>query len=379
MDAPLFSGVPEGRMAVHTEGAVEEAAAARVAARKGQFLGILGAVTAISIWAGWQIATRHSASTSLTPFDLAFLRYGVASLLLAPVLLRSGLLPKPAKLWTIAGMVAGAGLPFGLVAMAGARLAPVAHMGSIMPTTVPMFVMLFGALWFGERPTRTHFIGFALIFAGVAAIIGPSLGDAAGSWRGDLLFVCGGALWAVYTFGIRQSGLTGWQAAAVLNAWSFLLLLPIWYLSGNSGFLVASWQELAMQVLWQGILSGVVGIAAYSLAVRRLGVTVAAAFSALVPAMSSFGGMLFLGESLSPLAVGALLLVTVGFLFASGGGAPAGGAGKEAGRSPFVRLKPKAWALTRFASSASTPACEGWAGGLSTCPARACPSSPAAA
>jgi len=331
MDAPLFSGVPEGRMSVHTEGAVEEAAAARVAARKGQFLGILGAVTAISIWAGWQIATRHSASTSLTPFDLAFLRYGVASLLLAPVLLRSGLLPKPAKLWTIAGMVAGAGLPFGLVAMAGARLAPVAHMGSIMPTTVPMFVMLFGALWFGERPTRTHFIGFALIFAGVAAIIGPSLGDAAGSWRGDLLFVCGGALWAVYTFGIRQSGLTGWQAAAVLNAWSFLLLLPIWYLSGNSGFLVASWQELAMQVLWQGILSGVVGIAAYSLAVRRLGVTVAAAFSALVPAMSSFGGMLFLGESLSPLAVGALLLVTVGFLFASGAVGALAGAGRRGG------------------------------------------------
>lgn len=318
-------------MAVHTEGAVDANAAARTPVRDGRLLGILAALTAISIWAGWQIATRHSASTSLTPFDLAFLRYGVASLLLAPVLLRSGLLPRKANPWTIAAMVAGAGLPFGLVAMAGARLAPVAHMGAIMPTTVPMFVMLFGALWFGERATRVHLVGFALILAGVAAIIGPSLGDAAGSWRGDLLFVCGGALWAVYTFGIRQSGLTGWQAAAVLNAWSFLLLLPIWYLSGDSGFLTAPWQELAMQVLWQGVLSGVVGIAAYSLAVRRLGVTVAAAFSALVPAMSSFGGMLLLGESLAPLAIGALVLVTIGFLFASGAVGALAGARRRRG------------------------------------------------
>ncbi|CUA84595.1 EamA-like transporter family [Chelatococcus sambhunathii] len=318
-------------MAVHTEGAVDANAAARTPVRDGRLLGILAALTAISIWAGWQIATRHSASTSLTPFDLAFLRYGVASLLLAPVLLRNGLLPRKANPWTIAAMVAGAGLPFGLVAMAGARLAPVAHMGAIMPTTVPMFVMLLGALWFGERATRVHLVGFALILAGVAAIIGPSLGDAAGSWRGDLLFVCGGALWAVYTFGIRQSGLTGWQAAAVLNAWSFLLLLPIWYLSGDSGFLTAPWQELAMQVLWQGVLSGVVGIAAYSLAVRRLGVTVAAAFSALVPAMSSFGGMLLLGERLTPLAIGALVLVTAGFLFASGAVGALAGVGRRRG------------------------------------------------
>src|ERR1700730_4714655 len=53
--------------------------------------GALYALAAVSIWAAWIVVARLGITTSLSPWDIAALRFGVAGLLLLPVLLRKGL------------------------------------------------------------------------------------------------------------------------------------------------------------------------------------------------------------------------------------------------------------------------------------------------
>jgi drug/metabolite transporter (DMT)-like permease len=43
---------------------------------------------AASIWAGWSAITRLAVTTSLDPWDIATLRFGLAGLLLSPVVAR---------------------------------------------------------------------------------------------------------------------------------------------------------------------------------------------------------------------------------------------------------------------------------------------------
>ncbi|WP_436293988.1 hypothetical protein [Variovorax sp. LjRoot178] len=86
--------------------------------------GMLAGVAAALVGGVWQVVTRQSTTTTIAPPDLAILRYGIAALVLLPLLLRTGLLPRGVPRRLLAGMVIGAGLPFGLIAMTGTMFAP---------------------------------------------------------------------------------------------------------------------------------------------------------------------------------------------------------------------------------------------------------------
>lgn len=264
--------------------------------RPSRAIGLAAAFAAAAIGAAWQIATRAGASTDLRPLDLALLRYGVPALALSPLLWRAGFWPSTARRMSIVPIFLGGGLPFGLIAMAGAGLAPVAHMGALLPGTMPLFTALLAFAVLGERIGRQRAIGFAIVAAGVAAIVGPALvvgGD--GTWRGDLLFLAASALWAVFSVAYRRSGLSAWQISALLAALSFACVLPLWLIAGG-GLLSASWRDVALQVAAQGICAGLLGTWTYALAIRHLGAGRAALSGALVPALSALGGFVMLGE-----------------------------------------------------------------------------------
>ena len=53
--------------------------------------GVVFGLAAVSIWAGWSAMTRLAVTTNLDAWDIPALRFGVAGLLLSPILLRRGL------------------------------------------------------------------------------------------------------------------------------------------------------------------------------------------------------------------------------------------------------------------------------------------------
>lgn len=282
-------------------------------------LGYTAAAATVAIGVTWQLATRAGVTSNLAPIDLALFRYVIPALVFAPFWLRSGPIPRGVKPGLLVLMVLGAGLPFGLLGMAGAQFAPVAHMGALLPGTMPLFVALLSAIFLMESFAPSRIIGFALIVAGIVAIGGHVIfhGDA-GVWRGDLLFMSASLVWAVYTVAYRKSGLSPWTSSAIVSFWSAVLVIPAWYFSGMSRAMAAPIGDVLFQMLCQGLLAGVCGFGAFALAVKHIGPTPTAAVGALVPVCAAAGGWLFLSEPIDGLTALGILATTLGVMFATG-------------------------------------------------------------
>src|SRR5271157_4173545 len=93
--------------------------------------GALCGLGAASIWAGWIVIARLGLRTSLTPWDIAALRFGVGGLLLLPYLLRRGLAIERLGWVGLAALVFGCGAPMVLLVNAGLLFAPAAHAGGL--------------------------------------------------------------------------------------------------------------------------------------------------------------------------------------------------------------------------------------------------------
>src|SRR5216683_635408 len=78
--------------------------------------GALFGFAAASTWAGWTAMTRLAVTTSLDAWDIVALRFGVAGLLLSPIVVRRGLALDRLGWLGLAGIIAGNGAPYALVA-----------------------------------------------------------------------------------------------------------------------------------------------------------------------------------------------------------------------------------------------------------------------
>jgi drug/metabolite transporter (DMT)-like permease len=113
-------------------------------------------LAAVSIWAGWSAMTRLAVTTNLDAWDIPALRFGVAGLLLSPILIRRGLAREHLGWLGLAGIIVGQGAPYVLIAALGLRFAPAADLGALSPGCMPLFVALIAAMVAGEnlRPLK---------------------------------------------------------------------------------------------------------------------------------------------------------------------------------------------------------------------------------
>jgi drug/metabolite transporter (DMT)-like permease len=308
MTTPTGSGVPPAARAADTSPTAN------------LVLGALSGLTVALIWASWAVATRFAVTTTLEPHDVTFLRFSVASIFLWPILVRGGLDLKRIGIHRAAMMVVGAGAPFMLLTSTGMLFAPASHVGTLMIGAMPLFVALMSAALFGERFARPQLFGFVAVATGVACIGGNSLlfDRAGGEWRGDLLFLLCGFLFAGYTLAQRRSGTSSWQAAALVNVVSFLGFAPIYIFFMEPNLLTASPSDVLFQAVVQGIGVAVLGLFFYGEAVRRLGASRAAVFGSLTPGLAALIAIPALGEVPSWATIAGIALVSTGVLLVSG-------------------------------------------------------------
>ena len=284
--------------------------------------GVLCGVAVALIWSGWSVATRYAVTTSLGPYDVTFLRFGVSGLLLWPILLRKGLGIKQIGIARLLVMVLGAGVPFMLLGSVGMQFAPASHVATLMIGMMPIWVAVLSGVLFHERFTGKQLGGMGVVIAGVFCIGGYSLiaNRAAGEWRGDLLFLLAGLLFASFTVAQRRSGISPWHATALVNCFSALLFAPIYFLYLKPNIYSAPTAALAFQVVAQGVAVAILGMLFYTEAVRRLGGPRAAIFGALAPALAALIGIVVLGEVPGWLTSAGIVLVMLGVGFVVTGG-----------------------------------------------------------
>ncbi|MBW9112734.1 DMT family transporter [Rhizobium cauense] len=280
-------------------------------------VGYAGAVVTVLIWAAWILATRHSAATQLGTIDIGLIRYGIPALVLAPVWLKTGLLPKGVPLGLLATMIAGAGAVFFQLTTSAIHSTPASAAGILLGGSMPLATALIGVIVFRERPDVMRVVGLAAIVAGVAILLVRSLAGTALPWSSFVLLPFGAILWASYTHAFRRSGLTALQSGALIAIWSFLIHIGLAVVFGTS-IASAPLVEIGLQVLSQGVLSGLAATIAYGVAVRALGGTQAAAFTAITPVLATIGGGMLLGEEIGVAEIAAAVVTGIGVALSTG-------------------------------------------------------------
>ena len=284
--------------------------------------GALYGLAAVSIWAGNIVVAGLGLRSSLTPWDISAIRFGVAGLLLLPFLLQVGLAFERLGWIGLAALVLG-GAPTVVFANYGLLFAPAAHAGALFPGVMPLMVALLAVVILKEPFTPQKRVGFALIVTGAVGIVwrtGGSIGTTQSV--GHLLFLGSAFAWACYTVAMRRARLDGLHAAAISAVGSLLIYVPPYLILAGASMLEASPGAIALQALVQGLLTAIVSYVLYGRAVSILGASSGAAFAALCPAMTAVMAIPILGEWPSALDWLAIVVISLGVYVVSGGPLP---------------------------------------------------------
>ncbi len=282
------------------------------------WLGLLGGAIAVAIWSGWVVATRHAMTEQLSPLAVAAMRYAVPAVMLAPIWLRRGLVPRGVPLPAVVLMTIGWGAPFALLTAQGMKTVPAALFGPLVPGLAPILVA--GLAWAvdGDRPRPAGWVGLALIAGALALILGQwaAEGDIAALGGAPYLLTatCG---MAVYAVSFRRSRLGPAEATAYVGLYS-LPILAVGLAFRPDVFDGMTAGQLAGQLLIQGVLAGVVAAFAYGMALRHLGIARGSTANALVPVCAALAGTAILGESLSVLDWLAVAAASLGVAVVNG-------------------------------------------------------------
>ena len=125
-------------------------------------------------------------------------------------------------------------------------------------------------------------------------------------------------MWAGYTLAFRRTGLKATETVGLVGLWSAVILTP-YGLPGVIDAVSAGYgREILIQLLIQGLLSGVVALVAFGIAIERLGSSRAASFTGLVPALAAVIAVPVLGEHPDTAAIIGVVATGVGVTLASG-------------------------------------------------------------
>jgi len=258
------------------------------------------------LWAGNAVVGRV-VNQMVPPITLNFLRWALAFLILlplaAPVLRPSSALWPLWRRFAVLGLL-GVGCYNALQYLALKTSTPLNV--TLVAASVPIWMLIFGALFFGERVSARQVAGAVLSIAGVLVVLGR------GDWQllaqvrlvpGDFYVLLATAAWAVYSWLLIKPGdppeIRGDWAAFLMAqlvfglGWSALFAGGEWAL--EDAHIQWSW-PLAAALAYVAIFPAVVAYRCWGLGVQRVGPSIAGFFSNLTPLFAAVMSAAFLGE-----------------------------------------------------------------------------------
>ncbi len=278
--------------------------------------GYLLACTTILLWSGFVIVSRVGGHSVLTPFDTTALRIGTAAVVLSPWWLQRLLRPST-RLLTVprALMFAGlAGISYPLLAYSGFAFSPASHGAVLISGLLPFFTTLLAYFVLGERPSAIRVAGLGLIALGVLSLLGGSLNGDAQSLHGDLLFVAASFIWSLFGVLLKRWQVRAFEVTLAVVCISTLTYLPTYLLFLPKHVAEASWQLIALQSVFQGVLVVCLAIWTYTRATQLIGASRMAVMLSSVPAVGALLAVPILNEPLAAMTALGVALTTVGAL-----------------------------------------------------------------
>ena len=277
------------------------------------------AAAAASIFFGGMVFCTRFVIDQTEPLTLAFCRFGIGFVCVAPVLVRhqrprvqradwGAIACLGVLLYALMPILVGAGLQFSY-----------ASRGALALASQPLFTLLL-ARWRGEeRLTPVKLFGIALAMGGLALALSeglPQTSSASLIWAGDALLFCAALCIAVYNV-YSQPQLQRYPAPVFtalsmgIGALSLApLTLGLGLAQGWPSFTPSGWAA----VVYIGTFGGGIGYALWVWALAHTSPTRVAIFLTLNPLTATLLGGTFLDEPITPRFVMGLLAVLAGIV-----------------------------------------------------------------
>ena len=288
------------------------------------WIGAACALAVLLIWASFILIARASATRSLLPLDIAFLRLLFAGVVVLPLLAWRRARGRPIlgalPLGQVAGLAAVAGVGYCSFAYAGFFYAPVAHAAVLLPGSLPLWTALIAIALLGERLSRSRAAGLVCIVGGDLLVGGQSLlaaFDGGDTWKGDVLFLAASATWGLYTVLCRRWRVGALDATLAIAVGSLASFVPLYALGAALDLWptrlgAAPSGELLFQGVYQGAIAMLLSGIAFTQVVNTFGPMRTTMITALVPVLAALAAVPLLGEPLGPLPFAGLGAVTLG-------------------------------------------------------------------
>ena len=262
------------------------------------------------LWAGNAVVGRLVVG-SVPPLTLNFLRWLLAGLILLPLAWRVFTDPRAiTSRWRhllLLGLL-GVGSYNSLQYLALVTTTPINV--TLIAASVPVWMLMVGALLHGEHPTRRQLLGALLSLAGVMLVVVRgdlrTLADVE-FVRGDLYVVAASIAWAFYSWMLARPPASMQPPARPDWDWAEILMVQIIFGLMGSGLAAGVEQSFdPAPIRWNGwvvaallyvaIGASIVAYRCWGLGVQRGGPALAAFFSNLTPLFATLLSAALLGE-----------------------------------------------------------------------------------
>jgi len=198
---------------------------------------------------------------------------------------------------------------------------------TLVAASVPIWMLLVGRMFFGQRVSLQQAGGAVLSIAGVLVVL------SGGQWAllmgfrlvpGDLYMLLATLAWAFYSWQLSQPK----EPPDIRRDWAAFLMAQITFGIGWSGlFAAGEWSVTDAHISWSWPLLGallfvaigpaVIAYRCWGMGVERVGPAIAGFFSNLTPLFAALLSMAFLGELPHPYHALAFALIAGGIVLSS--------------------------------------------------------------
>ncbi len=285
---------------------------------KTDWIAILALSFLVVVW-GSAFGLTAVALEGFSPVEVSFGRTGLAAIVVALVAVASGQgLPDTLAEWRWLALLGIVGLAAPVTVLSWAQLSVPSSVAAIFISSVPLFILLLARLVLKEPVSRRKWLGFAVGFAGLLWLAGPSalrqIG-AGGQTLGQAALVLTALGYATGAIVIKlMPEIPPFRATAGTMISGTLFLAPFGFSAIGTAAQVP-WPVL-LSLLALGIFPSGIGQLIRYFTVRRRGPVFVSVVGYLLPIWAGLVGFFLLDEPLTLHTVSAYGIVLAGILIA---------------------------------------------------------------
>ena len=286
--------------------------------------GILLALIAVIVWGGNFVIAR-GVSNQISPISLAFYRWSLATIILLPIAWKQFRTELPIIRLHIPNLLFaalfGISLFNTLVYVAGHYTTAI-NLALIGTTSSPIMSTLLAYFFLKEKPGGLRIVGMLFCITGILWLL------SGGSWhnlrnfhfsKGDVWILGGAFCFAVYNILFRKKSpnISPYAYLFTVFAAGSLFLLPAWLIEKQQVAAIVWTPALLGSILYLGAGTSVISFLCWNASMERIGIGRTVLFGNLIPIISSWEAVVFLGEKLTPQHWISGIWVTIGLILAN--------------------------------------------------------------